>query len=165
MMLEMIYTLCFITAGDEVLMLRRKKPPNLGLWNGVGGHIESGETPFAACCREILEETGYKVALPQFAGILTWDGFETPPAGLYIFTAEVDEKKTGLDCDEGLLAWKKTSWVTSSPQVVSNIHFFLPGVLNHAPPQHYHFTYASGVVKGCTIKSLPVDYGNDWIYK
>jgi 8-oxo-dGTP diphosphatase len=41
----MRYTLCFLTREDRVLMLRRRRAPNQGLWNGVGGKIEAGETP------------------------------------------------------------------------------------------------------------------------
>lgn len=39
------FTLCFLLHGEDVLMLHRRFPPNQGLWNGVGGHIEPGETP------------------------------------------------------------------------------------------------------------------------
>ena len=38
--LPLIYTLCFLTRRDEVLLLHRRQPPNQGLWNGVGGRIE-----------------------------------------------------------------------------------------------------------------------------
>ena len=62
--------------------------PNQGLWNGVGGHINPGETR-EAVIREVLEETGYQINDPQFAGLLTWDGFEIPPGTIAIFTAEV----------------------------------------------------------------------------
>ena len=43
-----IYTLCFLTRGDHILMLHRRRPPNQGLWNGVGGRIEVGELLLAA---------------------------------------------------------------------------------------------------------------------
>ena len=43
-------------------MLHRRRPPNQGLWNGVGGRIEAGEPPLAACLREVQEETGYRLA-------------------------------------------------------------------------------------------------------
>jgi len=53
------YTLCFLTRGDHILMLHRRRPPNQGLWNRVGGRIEAGESPLTACLREVREETGY----------------------------------------------------------------------------------------------------------
>jgi 8-oxo-dGTP diphosphatase len=38
-------------------MLNREKSPLLGLWNGVGGKIEQGETAKVSVLREIEEET------------------------------------------------------------------------------------------------------------
>jgi len=83
----LIYNLCFLTRRDQVLMLLRNKPPNRGLWNGVGGHIEPGEDPLDSVLREVREETGYVLASARFCGLLTWEGYEIPAAGLYIYTA------------------------------------------------------------------------------
>ena len=132
------YTLCFLQRGEEVLMLHRKNPPNQGLWNGVGGHIEPGETPLVSVLREVWEETGCRLSAARFAGLLTWSGFETPPGGLYIYTAPVSDADSRLT-DEGQLAWQPRAWVCTSPQVVSNIHVFGPPVLAGAPPLWYHF--------------------------
>jgi 8-oxo-dGTP pyrophosphatase MutT (NUDIX family) len=52
------------------------------------GRLELGETPQAGMLREVYEETGYQVDNLNYAGMLTWEGFEIPPGGLYIFTAE-----------------------------------------------------------------------------
>lgn len=144
------YTLCFLTRGDQVLMLHRLKPPNQGLWNGVGGHLEPGESARTCVLREVREETGYRLSEVSFGGLLTWDGFETPPGGLYIFTAPAPDGEPS-DCSEGELAWKPLSWVLSSPEVVSNIHIFGAQVLANkiAPdlaPQHYHFSYRAGQI-------------------
>ncbi|WP_396128043.1 NUDIX domain-containing protein [Exiguobacterium mexicanum] len=49
------YTLCLLKSGQDVLLLNRKKPPAMGLWNGVGGKIELGETVEASVCREVFE--------------------------------------------------------------------------------------------------------------
>ena len=38
-------TLCFVKKGNKILMINRNKPPFMGMWNAVGGHIEKGETP------------------------------------------------------------------------------------------------------------------------
>src|SRR5260370_42114690 len=52
--------LCFVTWMDEVLLL--KGAPDKKLWagkyNGLGGHVERGESGHAAAQREILEESG-----------------------------------------------------------------------------------------------------------
>lgn len=149
-------TLCFLLYGDEVLMLHRRFSPNQGLWNGVGGHIEIGETPIQAVIREVWEETGYQIHEPQFAGLLTWEGFEIPPGGIYIFTAEVPHKKF-ITNYEGELAWKPRDWVYHSSAVVDNIHVFLPAILEDCACQHYHFMYQDGVRIKDLVDALPSD--------
>jgi A/G-specific adenine glycosylase len=47
-----------------ILVGRRPKEGLLGgLWELPGGKVERGETPAAACVRELLEETGLRVAV------------------------------------------------------------------------------------------------------
>ena len=152
--LNLRYTLCFLTRGDSILMLHRQNPPNRGLWNGVGGHLEAGETARDCILREVREETGFILSDVTYAGILTWDGFETPPGGLYIFTAAAPPGEPHV-CDEGPLVWKTRDWVFSSPEVVSNIHIFGPCTLNGAPPQHYHFSYRNGKIIHYETLPLP----------
>ncbi len=151
------FTLCFLLNGDEVLMLHRRFPPNQGLWNGVGGHIEPGETPRQAAIREIQEETGYQAIELHFAGLLTWDGFEIPPGAITIFTADVPDK-TFLTNHEGELAWQPRNWACTAPEVVNNIHVFLPRILAGEPPLHYHFTYQNGKRIKDLINPIPEDF-------
>ena len=162
------FTLCFLLNGDDVLMLHRRFPPNEGLWNGVGGHIEPGETPRQAIIREVAEETGYIIEDPKFSGLLTWDGFEIPPGGIVMFTAEVP-KRGFINNHEGDLAWKLRDWACSSPEVVDNIHVFLPRILAGEIPLHFHFSYRDGVRIKDIISDLPEGYdpeqpySKDWV--
>jgi hypothetical protein len=59
---DLRYTLCFLTRGDQVLMLHRRRPPNQGLWNGVGGRLEPGETRATACCAKCARRPAYALA-------------------------------------------------------------------------------------------------------
>jgi 8-oxo-dGTP diphosphatase len=143
---DLRYTLGFITHGDKVLMLHRSKPPNQGLWNGVGGHLEPGETPRACILREIREETGFELDRVRFAGLLTWEGFEIARGGLYIFTAQLINHAVPKACNEGILAWKERDWVFTAREVVSNIHRFGPEALSDTPPRLHHFVYQDGEI-------------------
>jgi 8-oxo-dGTP diphosphatase len=164
MTLTPAFTLCFLLHGDDVLMLHRRFPPNRGLWNGVGGHIEPGETPRQAVIREVAEETGYRITEPHFEGLLTWDGFEIPPGGIAIFTADVPHREFVTN-HEGELAWQPRPWACTAPEVVDNIHVFLPRILAGEPLLHYHFSYKDGERVRDVIGPLPPDFKLDKPYQ
>jgi 8-oxo-dGTP diphosphatase len=148
------YTLCFLTRGADVLLLHRNWPPNQGLWNGVGGHIEPGETPRAAILREVQEETGFTLSEVHYAGLITWQGFETGAGGLYVFTAAAPPGPP-VAGSEGELAWKPREWLFTSDEVVSNLHIVAPAILDGAPPQVYAFNYQGSIILSSAILPLP----------
>jgi len=151
---DMRYTLCFLTRGDEILMLKRNNAPNRGLWNGVGGKLAPGETPVDSCLREVQEETGYRLTQLRFHGILTWEGYETEPGGLYIFSAPAPETEPGPTV-EGELRWQPREWVFTAPEVVDNIHIFGPDIYENRAPRWRHFRYAAGEIQEYQEKLLP----------
>jgi 8-oxo-dGTP diphosphatase len=109
-------TLCYIKFGGKTLMLHRVKKQNdihEGKWNGLGGHIEQGETPEECIIREVYEESGLTLKRPQFRGVLTFplfDGIEDEYT--FLFTSE---EFTGelIDSSEGVLEWIDDSDVLS----------------------------------------------------
>ena len=60
------YILMFIfnQARDKVLLIKRKRNPFIGKYNGIGGHIEGNETIEECCRREVFEEIGIKIDNP-----------------------------------------------------------------------------------------------------
>lgn len=52
-----------VLKGDFVLMIRRGTPPRVGQWSIPGGGQELGETVAEAAVREVLEETGIRIAV------------------------------------------------------------------------------------------------------
>jgi len=51
--------------GDEVLLVSRKNPPDVGLWGFPGGKMDFGETMEEAAVRELYEETGVRAHASQ----------------------------------------------------------------------------------------------------
>ncbi len=56
-----------VLKGDEVLLVRRGKPPAVGSWTLPGGAQELGETCEQAARRELLEETALTVGALHLA--------------------------------------------------------------------------------------------------
>ncbi len=80
-------TLSFLTRADTVLLLRVAAGRSVwsGFLNGVGGHIEKGESPDDAARREIMEETGLNAQDLELCGAIIVDSGGQPGIGLYIF--------------------------------------------------------------------------------
>ena len=101
-------TLCYITRGDQVLMLHRVKKENdlnKDKWIGIGGKFEGDETPDECLLREAMEETGLHLTSWRCRGVVTfltngpWEG-----EFMYLFTADGFEGELKT-CDEGELQW------------------------------------------------------------
>jgi len=57
-----------VLRGEEVLLIRRARPPALGEWALPGGAQKLGETAEQAARRELAEETGLSVGALHLAG-------------------------------------------------------------------------------------------------
>ena len=53
---------CAVLHEGRFLLVRRGRAPSLGLYAFPGGKVEPGETAAAAAAREVMEETGIRVA-------------------------------------------------------------------------------------------------------
>lgn len=100
-------TLCYIEKDGKYLMLHRtvkKKDVNKDKWIGVGGHFELGESPEECVCREVLEETGYRLTSYRFRGLVTFLSGDGVTEYMSLFTANGFEGEE-IACDEGELEW------------------------------------------------------------
>jgi 8-oxo-dGTP diphosphatase len=158
------YTICFIRQGDDVLMLLRDRPPNAGLWNGIGGKISPGETPAECARREVLEEAGVDLGPEElrFGGLVRWSaGVDPtgPSTGMYAFVADLPHA-SGWDGErriaEGLISWKPLAWACDpeNTAVVSNVPRFLPGLLGEVGPAEYRCEYVRGALVGFSVHKL-----------
>lgn len=100
-------TLCYIKRDDSILMLHRVKKKNdinKGKWIGVGGHFEDGESPEECLIREVLEETGLKLASYKFRAIITFVYDKDITEYMHLYTAD-EFSGDMIECDEGNLSW------------------------------------------------------------
>ncbi|MFS0781960.1 NUDIX hydrolase [Bacillus sp. 1P06AnD] len=154
------YTICFISCKDNMLLLNREKAPNMGLWNGVGGKIEKGETPLQCIMREIYEETGHAIEHVSSRGEVVWHN-EQGTSGMYLFFCELDESSVFADArstPEGILSWKRTPWILDQKNqgVVDNIPYFLPIAMEGSVMSHQFIYKNSRIVqyKAVSLQSV-----------
>ncbi len=57
-------------AANEILLIKRGKPPHYGRWMVPGGRLEWGETLEEAVFREVREETGIDIEIEAFVEII-----------------------------------------------------------------------------------------------
>ncbi len=123
-------TLCFVRAGEHILLLchARAKDRFRGLWNGLGGHVRSGEDVRAAARRELMEESGLEPKHLRLRAVIHETGLLGRPHLLFVFTARVDEReaqRTPRPIPEGELAWFRPDEIPWA-QVVPDLRVLLP---------------------------------------
>jgi len=100
-----------------VLLIHRRKAPHAGQWDGVGGKLEPGEDPFAACRREVREETGLIIKAPRLRALLVITVKSLDELWpIFMFSAEAPEGPL-VPSDEGDLAWAEIDKLDSLPVV------------------------------------------------
>ena len=111
-------TLCYITRGDQVLMLHRvkkEKDLNKDKWIGIGGKFEGEEAPEECLLREAKEETGLTLTSWRCRGVVTFLSDEYPGEFMYLFTADGFEGQL-KECDEGDLQWVSRDFLDQLPK-------------------------------------------------
>lgn len=110
-------TLCYVTRGDQVLMLHRVKKKNdinKDKWIGIGGKFEGEESPDECLLREAREETGLTLTSWKCRGVVTFlcDGIGEH---MYLFTADGFEGEL-TECSEGELQWVDREFLDALPK-------------------------------------------------
>lgn len=141
-------TLCFVTNGNDVLLMKRAAHKRVypGCYNGVGGHLERDEDPQSGAIREIREETGLDVQHIRFRGAYNIDAGEVTGILLFVFTAEAMSREV-VECDEGSLHWVPVDSAQDLP-LVEDLPLLWPRLFGDAPPffAHVHYDEADCLV-------------------
>jgi 8-oxo-dGTP diphosphatase len=141
-------TLVFIQREDRLLLL--KGAPHKRLWanlyNGIGGHVEQGESIRNAALREVREEVGLSdLKSLALKAVISIDTATNPGIVLFVFTAktEAHEVTGSPEGDPEWVDWRSLP----SDQMVSDLPELLPRILNRRPEfppllAHYHYDAA-----------------------
>jgi 8-oxo-dGTP diphosphatase len=136
--------LIFATRGGSVLLLKGAPTKRIwpNLYNGVGGHIEPGESALEGAHREFLEETGLPLLSPWLAAAITINTGANPGIVMFVFRGEAGEGEF-KPSQEGSLEWVPANRIHSLP-LVEDLPILLPKVLDLSPgdqPLLAHYYY------------------------
>jgi 8-oxo-dGTP diphosphatase len=153
-------TLCFIFCDDDVLLIHRQRPPDVGVWNAVGGKVDRGEDPLDAAHREVREEAGISPPL-AFRGVATVVVQSTGEHwAIFLFTARVFDR-TVTESAEGPLCWASLDDLAQLP-VLPDVPLLLPHLRDDGGVIFAKFTYAapdaSSLVSAVVRKASPSDH-------
>jgi 8-oxo-dGTP diphosphatase len=137
-------TLTFLLSGDEILLIR--VAPGRGGWsgmlNGLGGHIERGESPFGSALREVNEETGLVPQDLRLCGVVIVDTGGDPGIGLYVFVGETQSGSIPAG-PEGQPVWHEIDRL-ADVELVEDLPALIPRAIasyRGAPPFSAAYVY------------------------
>jgi 8-oxo-dGTP diphosphatase len=145
-------TLVFLSNDGDVLLQKRSQHKKVfpGRYNGVGGHIERGETPLQGATREVAEDTGLapvQVSNLRLRGISHIDagGAGGPGVMLFIFMGEATTRAVNVESEEGTLHWIPIAQVIAlhADELVEDLPLLLPRLYGGASADvfyaHVHY--------------------------
>ena len=138
-----IVTLCFVLKDNKILMINRNKYPFMGLWNGVGGHVEEGEEARDGAIREIKEEGNIDVDNASLISVSTWN-YDDDLIYVYVsnLASDFDDSIYPLKINEGIIDFKDIDWVLDENNygIVPDLRIFIKDIKENKR-QNYHLVY------------------------
>ena len=124
-------------------MINRNKYPFMGLWNGVGGHVEEGEEARDGAIREIKEEGNIDVDNASLISVSTWN-YDDDLIYVYVsnLASDFDDSIYPLKINEGIIDFKDIDWVLDENNygIVPDLRIFIKDIKENKR-QNYHLVY------------------------
>lgn len=114
-----------------------------GLYNGLGGHVELGESVLAAAKREVLEESGLPASRLWLCASVVIDTGD-PHTGIVMWVFRGEAEGQPKSTPEGEISWIPRQQLLSLP-LVEDIPVLLPKILALQPgdsPLWAHYGYS-----------------------
>lgn len=121
------YTVCFLKNRDSVLLIKFPPDKNVwpGLYNGLGGPIESHESPRESAIKKINKESGVKVKNIELKMVLNVTDYFGRNRLLFFFISNTLNKKINSARD---LKWVKLTKIVEE-DVAPDLQFLLPKII------------------------------------
>ncbi len=151
-------TLCYIEQNGSYLLLHRVKKEadaNRGKWIGIGGKIESGESPEDCLLREVREETGLTLTRYRYRGKIFFESDEYPAELMHLYQADGFSGEIMTDCREGILAWVGKEKIASLPMWQGD-RIFLDLLLTDEPFFVLRLRYRGEELDDATLNGKPL---------
>lgn len=133
-----------VNETGQILLLEGAQDKKIwaGYWNGVGGHVEQGESVLSAAKRELLEESGLVAEKLIFCGQVLVDTGQSRGIIFFVFKAKQLQGELRAS-EEGRLAWHSLQ-AALKLNLVEDLYTLLPLVMRqraNARPfwGHYHY--------------------------
>jgi ADP-ribose pyrophosphatase YjhB (NUDIX family) len=89
----------YVCVGDKILWIKRGIPPAVGKWAMPGGFMENDETPEAAACRELFEETGLRIS-PDEMNLVSVSSILNMAQTHLVFRCHLEEEPATTETEE-----------------------------------------------------------------
>jgi len=115
----------YVCVGEKILWIRRGIAPAIGKWAMPGGFMEREETPEAAACRELFEETGIRTE-PDDMQLVSVSSILHMAQTHLVFRCHLDEQPETTPTEEAIefgwfdqagLPWDELAFPTIEPHV------------------------------------------------
>lgn len=127
-------TLVFAVRAGHVLLI--KGAPSKRLWanqyNGIGGHVKSGEDVLNAARREFKEETGLVPQNLMLCGVVLVDTGRQPGIAIFVLRAGGVHGRLSAST-EGEVSWIRVDDKLYTLPLVEDLPILLPRVLAFRP--------------------------------